>query len=361
MKNCDLCGNPLDKTQYVLLNHILYKSCPSCSQKCKEHIHYFCPEAFGTTTARRSTNDPLGMQSQCTKCRSSKKGPHENALLCSELNKCKGYIINELRFLPMGKGVFSNEALVEEFLTDTVPEQDYTYYYQSRKIDCTSGTLILFQYNGKLWGYAVHISTVELAEPFEDDGCTYSGYYQFAPETLSVFDVPITAEDFSKIDVTFNGFGRAARKMPSSLLPAIMKLLNTNGKRAVEIQTSPLKLPEELDESELSVKEGAKRQITVNAYERNPKARAACIKYYKKKNGGKLVCEICGFDFGTVYGKKFAEKIHIHHIIEISAIGKEYEVDVTKELIPICPNCHLVAHSRKPAYTPSEIKKMIGK
>lgn len=361
MKKCDFCGNPLNKTQYVLLNHTLYKSCPSCSQKCNEHVHYFCPDAFGTTTARSSLNDPLGMQSQCKKCRSAKEGPHENALPCSALENRKGHIINELRFLPMGKNVFQTEAQVTEFLIHTMPEQGYTYYYQSRKIDCPAGTLMFFQYNGKLWGYALHSATVELEESFEEDGAIYTGYYQFAPETLSFFDNPITAEEFSKIDATFKGFGRAARKMPSNLMPAVMKLLKEKGVQAVELHTPSLRLPEELDESELGVREGAKRQITVNAYERNPKARAACIKHYKKKNGGKLICEICGFDFGEVYGNKFANKIHIHHIVELATIGEEYEVDACKDLVPICPNCHLIAHSRKPAYTPEEIKKMIGK
>ncbi|ENZ14042.1 HNH endonuclease [Enterocloster clostridioformis] len=361
MKKCDFCGNPLNKTQYVLVNHILYKSCPSCSQKCNEHIHYFCPEAFGTTSARRSSNDPLGMQSQCAKCRSSKEGPHENALPCSALGKSKGHIINEIRFLPMGKAVFSTEELVVDFLSHTMPERGYTYYYQASKMNCVPGTLVFFQYNGKLWGYAMHTSTVELEEPFEDDGSIYTGYYEFAPETLSVFNAPITAEDFSKIDVTFKRFGQAAQSKSVSFMPAIMELLNRKGKKSIAIHTPQLRLPEELDDADLNIKEGAKKQITVNAYERNPKARAACIKHYRKKNGGKLVCEICGFDFGAVYGANFADKIHIHHIVEISTIGEEYEVDARRDLIPICPNCHLVAHSKKPAYTPAEIKQMIGK
>ena len=53
-------------------------------------------------------------------------------------------------------------------------------------------------------------------------------------------------------------------------------------------------------------------------------------------------------------------KIHIHHLVEIHTIGEEYEVDATKDLIPICPNCHMIAHSKKPAYTPEEIKEMLS-
>ena len=119
-------------------------------------------------------------------------------------------------------------------------------------------------------------------------------------------------------------------------------------------------MPEEIDEKEVeTLFEGAKKQVTVNAYERNPYARAACINHYRKKNNGRLKCEICGFDFGKIYGEEFIEKIHIHHLVEISSIGSEYEINATEDLLPICPNCHMIAHSKKPPYTPDEIREMI--
>lgn len=76
-------------------------------------------------------------------------------------------------------------------------------------------------------------------------------------------------------------------------------------------------------------------------------------------NAGRIKCEVCGFDFGKVYGKEFEGKIHIHHLREISSIGEEYEIDAENDLLPICPNCHMVAHSRKPAFTPEEIKELL--
>jgi 5-methylcytosine-specific restriction protein A len=90
-------------------------------------------------------------------------------------------------------------------------------------------------------------------------------------------------------------------------------------------------------------------QFTVNAYERNQKARIICIEYYKKLNDGKIVCQICGFDFRTFYGEIAEGKIHIHHLNPLHEIGEEYEVDGVNDLIPICPNCHLVIHTKEPA------------
>ncbi len=53
--------------------------------------------------------------------------------------------------------------------------------------------------------------------------------------------------------------------------------------------------PDEMDSAE-RFREGAVRQVSVNAYERDPKARQKCIDYYG------LNCSVCNFNFGKVYG-----------------------------------------------------------
>lgn len=113
-------------------------------------------------------------------------------------------------------------------------------------------------------------------------------------------------------------------------------------------------IAEEISEEDSdSLFEGAKKQITINAYERNPKARQKCIDYYG------TVCKIYGFDFSSVYGDKLDGKIHVHHIKPLNEIDEKYQVDPIIDLIPICPNCHLVVHSKNPAYTPEEVKGML--
>ena len=98
--------------------------------------------------------------------------------------------------------------------------------------------------------------------------------------------------------------------------------------------------------------EGAMRDILSNKYERNLKARSRCIAYYG------TACQICGFDFGDVYGKEFAGKIEVHHIKPLHEIKEDYVVDPIKDLVPVCPNCHLVLHSKKGGvYTVEEVKE----
>lgn len=112
-------------------------------------------------------------------------------------------------------------------------------------------------------------------------------------------------------------------------------------------------LPEEIADPSLYV-EGASRQVSVNAYERNPEARRQCIGAHG------ITCCICGFTFGAVYGKVAEGYIQVHHLRPLSEIGAEYVVDPVKDLRPVCPNCHAVLHRRIPAYSIEEVKAFLA-
>jgi predicted HNH restriction endonuclease len=111
--------------------------------------------------------------------------------------------------------------------------------------------------------------------------------------------------------------------------------------------------PDDIEDESEDLFEGAKKQTTVNAYERSSQARKECIEYYGYK------CQICDFDFEKVYGDIGKGFIHVHHIVDISTIGENYKIDPIKDLIPVCPNCHAMLHKRKPAYSIKEIKDLI--
>lgn len=100
--------------------------------------------------------------------------------------------------------------------------------------------------------------------------------------------------------------------------------------------------------------EGATRLITVNAYERNPTARALCVQHYG------ATCSVCGFDFGLVYGDIGRDFIHVHHLLEISQVGREYRVDPVADLRPVCPNCHAMLHRKRPAWSVDELREHLS-
>jgi len=84
--------------------------------------------------------------------------------------------------------------------------------------------------------------------------------------------------------------------------------------------------------------EGALKRVYVNAYERNPTARTACIDHYGP------TCVVCGFNFGAVYGPLAEGFIHVHHLKLLAEIGGQYAVDPITDLRPVCANCHAIIH-----------------
>ncbi len=111
-------------------------------------------------------------------------------------------------------------------------------------------------------------------------------------------------------------------------------------------------LPEQLVSSS-SLAEGAKTQVTVNAYERNPYARRICVEYFG------AICAVCSFDFGKTYGELADGLIHVHHLTPLSQIRESYQVDPIEDLRPVCPNCHAVIHRRDPPLTIAEVKHLL--
>ena len=99
--------------------------------------------------------------------------------------------------------------------------------------------------------------------------------------------------------------------------------------------------------------EGAKRKVVVNAYERNPLARAACIAHHGHR------CQICGVDLGERFGKIADGFIHVHHIVPLASIGCSYEVDPIHDLVPVCPTCHAVIHLQVPSLSVAAARALL--
>jgi predicted HNH restriction endonuclease len=102
--------------------------------------------------------------------------------------------------------------------------------------------------------------------------------------------------------------------------------------------------------------EGSLRRMAVNAYERNPEAREACLVHYGTS------CMLCGFNFGKAYGPAAEGFIHVHHTVMVKEKGgKKYEIDPIRDLRPVCPNCHSVIHIKAKPYAIREVREMVTK
>ena len=111
-------------------------------------------------------------------------------------------------------------------------------------------------------------------------------------------------------------------------------------------------LPEEIPDKDLYI-EGASIKIRVNYYERDPRARQACINHWGTS------CAVCHMSFGRKYGALGQGFIHIHHLIPLSGLGEDYAIYLISELRPVCPNCHAMLHKRIPQLQIEELQELL--
>ncbi|RNI19125.1 HNH endonuclease [Paracoccus pantotrophus] len=110
---------------------------------------------------------------------------------------------------------------------------------------------------------------------------------------------------------------------------------------------------EEAEPDVVGLPEGAKTRVAVNRYERDRRNRAAALAIHG------YLCKACDLDMGVRYGPDAAGLIEVHHVAPVSTVGPGYVVDPRTDLVPLCPNCHSVAHRRSPPYSVQELRGML--
>jgi hypothetical protein len=129
-----------------------------------------------------------------------------------------------------------------------------------------------------------------------------------------------------------------------------------HGTRLIVEQDTPdlsdVVLPNQVPEGSI-YPEGAVQRILVNRYERDARARAACVEHYG------AICVVCGLDLGSVYGHMMDGFVHVHHLRLLSQAGPDYVIDPIADLRPVCPNCHAVIHQKVPPYSIDEVRSML--
>ena len=99
-----------------------------------------------------------------------------------------------------------------------------------------------------------------------------------------------------------------------------------------------------------SFEEGDRRYLLATIHERSASARKAALEAHG------FQCSVCGFDFQKVYGDLGKGFIEVHHIDPINRGSRK--TDPSKDLIPLCPNCHAMIH-RFAEITPAHLRYVI--
>lgn len=123
----------------------------------------------------------------------------------------------------------------------------------------------------------------------------------------------------------------------------------------VEEWATSIEVPLAEEISDVSnLREGAVRFISINAYERNPKARKLCIDAHGTR------CVVCDFSFAETYGEIAEGFIHIHHLSPLALSEGEREIDPVADLRPVCPNCHAVIHLKDGCMSIQSLREILN-
>jgi rubredoxin len=114
----------------------------------------------------------------------------------------------------------------------------------------------------------------------------------------------------------------------------------------------------DVDEENLSVKEGKSRWVQHFRRERNVKIVSAKKAQVLKKTGS-LKCEVCEFDFKERYGDLGEGFCEAHHIQPLSTLNQQTETRL-EDLAILCSNCHRIIHRTKPVMTVVAFKRLVA-
>jgi len=201
-------------------------------------------------------------------------------------------------------------------------------------------------------GKGTYIQSPSLVLPIKDLDAAQPVIDNFV-ELFAIFRAAINV--YLGEEDRFEEYLKCLRNWQNPLFEEYLKCLLDwqNPLQVQESVTTTRFFPDEVDAVQ-TFREGAVRQVSVNAYEREPKARQKCIDYYGSS------CYICDFDFGKTFGQPGKGFIHVHHLKPLSEIAEEYEIDPIKDLRPVCPNCHAMIHRRSPPFSLEEIEMLLN-
>lgn len=101
------------------------------------------------------------------------------------------------------------------------------------------------------------------------------------------------------------------------------------------------------------VLEGAVTMAVIRRRERNPRNRLLCLRIHGNH------CSVCGFDPASIYGDDVSI-LEVHHIQPLALNDGPAPYDPARDLVPLCPNCHRAAHTRRPLpWSPDELRERL--
>ena len=241
----------------------------------------------------------------------------------------------------IGEAIQSHGGLVDWRMSNKFSVGDIIFVYKSKPEQC-------IRFKMEVVSVGINVDEALEQEAFWKDKATYYsglGSYQYA---RFKFIEEYSDDVFSIHHLHEHGLRGNVQGVMQCKTDGLLDFL-LNPYHLVNDDVYDVDYPEDDDK----LYEGALVKVMANKYERNQKARKECV----AKKGYK--CLVCGCDFEKAYGEIGKGFIHVHHVVPISSIGQEYELNVDTDLVPVCPNCHYMMHRKDPPYTVEEMKKIM--
>ena len=71
-------------------------------------------------------------------------------------------------------------------------------------------------------------------------------------------------------------------------------------------------------------------------------------------------CAVCGFNFGSTYGRRGDGYIEVHHTKPLHVVDGQHPVDLETDLVPVCANCHRMIHrSRNDVLSVEDLRALL--
>lgn len=164
----------------------------------------------------------------------------------------------------------------------------------------------------------------------------------------------LTPEQISPYLVRFN---QTASTSPAdysehrnkSYVLAILKIII--GQNAAQQPSVPIGTELEIDSTQ-EAKEGLSVMRMHLSRERSRELVRAAKAVFLQTHGH-LFCEVCGFDFGKVYGAP--DFIEAHHVVPLKGLTRS-RVTKISDLAMVCANCHRMLHRGRSWPSISELK-----
>ena len=118
-----------------------------------------------------------------------------------------------------------------------------------------------------------------------------------------------------------------------------------------------------IDYTGLIIEEGGLQAATQHQIKRSQKLKRLAVERFMERQGGRLFCEACAFDFDVCYCSIGRGYIELHHLRPLYlSRGQSFQVLLNEALEGtrmVCANCHRMLHRRKSVLAWDELRDAV--